>query len=133
MTSLMWRLCHGLLCRRAAAALAGQGQYNLPPFSLFLLDDSAALAQLAALRLPQARLVWLAELIAPERNIEVPAAWFLHCALGTCGAEIAAAQRKFLARGGLEGLLHRAGYCVQKRVPLWRGAAIAAQVLVPPA
>jgi hypothetical protein len=133
MTSLMWRLCHGLLCRRAAAALALQGHYILPPFSLFLLEESAALVQLAALRLPQARLVWLAELTAPERNIEVPAAWFLRCALCSCGAEIAAAQRKFLARGGLEGLLHRAEFCVQRRVPLWRGAAVAAQVHVPPA
>ena len=133
MTSLMWRLCRGLLCRRAAAALALQGHYILPPFSLFLLEESAALVQLAALRLPQARLVWLAELTVPERNIEVPAAWLLHGALGTCGAERYAAQRKFLALGGLEGLLHRAGFCVQRRVPLWRGAAIAAQVLVPPA
>ena len=146
-SGLRWQYWRTVLCWRAQAAVCacheqnrgqryeqkmGRALFAVSPFSLCLLPEAEALAQVQALRQPQERLVWLADITVPERNIEVPCAWAFQAILLCCGLGVHKAQRTFLARGGLEGLLYRAACPVQQRVPLWRGAALAVQVLVPP-
>ncbi len=79
---------------------------------------NAALAE--ALRV--APRVLLADYRLAERNLDLPAALFVHLPERLAGAEHYRNFRGFMARGGVEGLAHRAGLTVIRRERLFGGA-----------
>lgn len=79
---------------------------------------NAALAE--ALRV--ASRVLLADYRLAERNLDLPAALFVHLPERLAGAEHYRNFRGFMARGGVEGLAHRAGLSVIRRERLFGGA-----------
>ncbi|HEU6437379.1 MAG TPA: methyltransferase domain-containing protein [Nitratidesulfovibrio sp.] len=79
---------------------------------------NAALAE--ALRV--APRVLLADYRLAERNLDLPAALFVHLPERLAGAEHYRNFRGFMARGGVEGLAQRAGLSVVRRERLFGGA-----------
>lgn len=79
---------------------------------------NAALAE--ALRVAPRLL--LADYRLAERNLDLPAALFVHLPERLAGAEHYRNFRGFMARGGVEGLAHRAGLTVTRRERLFGGA-----------
>ena len=93
--------------------------FYLPP------EEGAALLRLAA---RAGREVLAADFKPPERNLELPACLLARGLLGAWpglwpGTRGGTALTTFLARGGLEGLVRRAGLHVLSRRPLLGGAA----------
>ncbi|MGJ3523641.1 class I SAM-dependent methyltransferase [Nitratidesulfovibrio sp. D1] len=66
--------------------------------------------------------VLLADYRLAERNLDLPAALFVHLPERLAGAEHYRNFRGFMARGGVEGLAHRAGLTVIRRERLFGGA-----------
>lgn len=62
-------------------------------------------------------MLWLADLRAAERNLDLPAVLLAGMLTGRRG-------RRFLASGGLEGCAARAGLRVVWRQPFWAGAGL---------
>lgn len=79
---------------------------------------NAALAE--ALRV--APRVLLADYRLAERNLDLPAALFVHLPERLAGGEHYRNFRGFMARGGVEGLVQRAGLAVIRRERLFSGA-----------
>ncbi|MDR3043160.1 MAG: methyltransferase domain-containing protein [Desulfovibrio sp.] len=79
---------------------------------------NAALAE--ALRV--APRVLLADYRLAERNLDLPAALFVHLPERLAGAEHYRNFRGFMARGGVEGLAHRTGLTILRRERLFGGA-----------
>ena len=79
---------------------------------------NAALAE--ALRV--APRVLLADYRLAERNLDLPATLLVHLPERLAGAEHYRNFRGFMARGGVEGLAHRAGLTVIRRERLFGGA-----------
>ncbi|NHZ47780.1 class I SAM-dependent methyltransferase [Nitratidesulfovibrio liaohensis] len=89
--------------------------------ALHEMPEPAANAALAeALRV--APRVLLADYRLAERNLDLPAALFVHLPERLAGAEHYRNFRGFMARGGVEGLAHRAGLAVIRRERLFGGA-----------
>lgn len=89
--------------------------------ALHEMPEPAANAALAeALRV--APRVLLADYRLAERNMDLPAALFVHLPEWLAGVEHYRNFRGFMARGGVEGLAHRAGLSVIRRERLFGGA-----------
>jgi SAM-dependent methyltransferase len=112
------------LLRADARALPfADGSFDAVVLSLALheMPEAAGNAALAeALRV--APRVLLADYRLAERNLDLPAALFVHLPERLAGAEHYRNFRGFMARGGVEGLAHRAGLTVIRRERLLGGA-----------
>lgn len=97
-------------------------------YVLFYLPPEEG-AELLGLAVRAGREVLAADFKLPERNLELPACLLARGLLGAWpglwpGTRGGTALTAFLARGGLEGLVLRAGLHVSSRRPLLGGAAV---------
>lgn len=96
-------------------------------FALWYLPADQA-QTLLLLGLEAAQLVLVADFKMAERNLELPAtfaAWCLMALTKTRRSREAgqAAQKDFMQKGGIEGLVHQSKALVHERRPIFAGAA----------